>query len=119
MLTLLPKVIGKSRAAELIYSGRLLSADDVVAWGLASRVVDDDQLLDAGLAFAAEVAAKSPLAVANVKRVMNRLWSDNGSVEAGARFEAEADEFYCLTSHDAYEGLEAFAAKRAPKFKGR
>lgn len=119
VLTLLPRIIGKSRAAELIYSGRLLSAADAVEWGLASRVVDDEVLLNAGLQFASEVAAKSPLAVANVKRVMNRLWSDNGSVDAGARFEAEADEFYCLTSHDAYEGLEAFAEKRKPKFKGR
>lgn len=119
VLTLLPRVIGKSRAAELIFSGEFLSAERAVEWGLASRVVADDALLDEGLAFARRVAEKSPLAVANAKHVMNTLWADNGSVEASLRFELERDAFYCLTSHDAPEGLDAFSAKRKPRFKGR
>jgi enoyl-CoA hydratase len=65
------------------------------------------------------VAAKSPLAVANAKQVAHQLWSDNGSVDAGLRFELERDAYYCLTSHDAPEGLQAFADKRPPKFTGR
>ena len=119
VLTLLPRAIGRARAVELVLSGRLLPAAEAVEWGLASRVVPDDELLDAGLAFAAEVAAKSPLAVANAKRVMHDLWADNGSVEAGLRHELEVDAYYCLTSHDAPEGLEAFAEKRTPRFEGR
>jgi enoyl-CoA hydratase/carnithine racemase len=119
VLTLLPRAIGKARAMELLLSGRFLSADEAVAWGLASRCVPDDQLLEAGLAFAREVAAKSPLAVANAKTVAHQLWSDNGSVDAGLRFELERDAYYCLTSHDAPEGLQAFADKRQPKFTGR
>jgi enoyl-CoA hydratase/carnithine racemase len=119
VLTLLPRVIGKSRAAELMFSGQFLSADQAVEWGLANRVVADDALLDEGLAFARSVAEKSPLAVANAKHVMNTLWADNGSVEAGLRFELERDAFYCLTSHDAPEGLLAFSEKRKPRFKGR
>ena len=67
----------------------------------------------------AEVAAKSPLAVAHAKQVMNELWADNGSVEAGLRYELERDVYYCLTSHDAAEGLAAFAEKRPPRFLGR
>ncbi|TML14572.1 MAG: hypothetical protein E6G39_08200 [Actinobacteria bacterium] len=86
---------------------------------MANRVVADDALLNEGLAFARSVAEKSPLAVANAKRVMNTLWADNGSVEAGLRFELERDAFYCLTSHDAPEGLLAFSEKRKPRFKGR
>ena len=105
VLTLLPRVIGKSRAAELIFSGDFLSAEQAVEWGLASRVVADDALLDEGLAFARRVADKSPIAVANAKQVMNALWADNGSVDAGLRFELERDVYYCLTSHDAPEGL--------------
>jgi enoyl-CoA hydratase/carnithine racemase len=119
VLTLLPRVIGRSRAAELLFSGRFLTAEEAVQWGLASRCVPDDQLLDAGLDFAREVAVKSPLAVANAKQVMNQLWADNGSVDAGLRYELERDAFYCLTSHDGPEGLAAFAEKRPPRFEGR
>jgi len=119
VLTLLPRAIGRARAAELVFSGRLLSARECVDWGLASRVVPDAELLDEGLAFATEVAAKSPLAVANAKGVMHDLWADNGSVEAGLRYELERDVYYCLTSHDAPEGLVAFSEKRPPRFEGR
>jgi enoyl-CoA hydratase/carnithine racemase len=119
VLTLLPRAIGKARAMELMMSGRLLSATEAVEWGIASRCVPDNELLDAGLAFAREVAVKSPLAVANAKQVMHQLWSDNGSVDAGLRFELERDAYYCLTSHDAPEGLRAFADKRPPRFTGR
>jgi enoyl-CoA hydratase/carnithine racemase len=119
VLTLLPRTIGRARAAELIFSGTFLSASEALQWGLVSRSVPDDELLPSGLSFAAEVAAKSPLAVANAKRVMNRLWADNGGVDAGLRYEAEVDAYYCLTSHDAPEGLAAFAEKRTPRFTGR
>jgi enoyl-CoA hydratase/carnithine racemase len=119
VLTLLPRVIGKSRAAELILSGEFLDADTAVEWGLASRVVADDMLVAEGMAFAGRVAEKSPLAIANAKHVMNTLWADNGSVDAALRFELERDAFYCLTSHDAPEGLAAFSEKRKPRFRGR
>jgi enoyl-CoA hydratase/carnithine racemase len=119
VLTLLPRAIGRAKAAELIFSGRLLSADEAVEWGLASRCVPDGELLTAGLDFAREVAAKSPLAVANAKWVMNQLWADNGSVDAGLRYELERDAYYCLTSADAPEGLAAFAERRPPRFEGR
>jgi len=119
VLTLLPRAIGRARAVELMLSGRFLSAEEAQEWGLVSRVVPDDELVDAGLAFAREVAAKSPLAVANAKTVIHQLWSDNGSVEAGLRLELERDALYCLTSHDAPEGLAAFSEKRAPRFEGR
>jgi enoyl-CoA hydratase len=119
VLTLLPRAIGRARATELMLSGRLLPAAEAVEWGLASRVVPDDGLLDAGLAFAAEVAVKSPLAVANAKELITTLWAENGSVAEGLAVELERDVDYCLTSHDAPEGLAAFAEKRAPRFEGR
>jgi enoyl-CoA hydratase len=119
VLTLLPRAIGRARAIELLLSGRFLSAREAVEWGLASSCVPDAELLDAGLGFAREVAVKSPLAVANAKQVTHQLWAENGSVDAGLALELERDAYYCLTSHDAPEGLLAFAEKRAPRFEGR
>ena len=119
VLTLLPRAIGRERAMELILTGRFLSSEECVEWGLANRVVDDDRLLDEGLELAKGIAAKSPLAVANAKHVLHANWADNVPVDAGLRFELERDAYYCLTSHDAPEGLNAFAEKRTPKFKGR
>ena len=119
VLTLLPRAVGRQRASELILSGRFLDADEAVEWGLAARVVDDDGLLHAGLELARGIAQKSPLAVANAKEVLDTVWSENGSVDAGLRLERDRDVHYCLTSHDVHEGLVAFAEKRRPRFKGR
>lgn len=119
VLTLLPRAIGRAKAMELMLTGRLLGAAEAEEWGLVSRVVDDDALLRTGLEFATDIAAKSPLAVANAKQVMHRIWSESGSVDAGLELELTADAYYCLTSHDAPEGLAAFAEKRPPRFEGR
>ena len=119
VLTLLWRAVGRARATELMLSGRLLDAEEAAAWGLVSRVVDDDALLAEGLALVAGIAAKSPLAVANAKQVMHQLWAGGGSVDAGLAVELEADVEYCLSSFDAPEGLAAFAEKRPPRFEGR
>lgn len=119
VLTLLPRMIGRARASELVLSGRFLDAAEAVEYGLASRVVPDDRLLDAGLELSRSIAAKSPLAVANAKEIMHRNWAGGGSVESGLALERERNSFYCLTSDDAREGLEAFASKRTPRFTGR
>jgi enoyl-CoA hydratase/carnithine racemase len=119
VLTLLPRAVGRARANELIFSGRFLDATEAVDWGLASRTVDDDMLLDTGVELAAGIAEKSPLAVANAKHVLQSLWSANTTVDDGLRIERERNDEYCLTSHDAREGLEAFAEKRRPRFEGR
>lgn len=118
VLTLLPRFVGVARARELVLSGRFLDAEEAVAWGLVSRVVDDGALLGVGLELAATIAAKSPLAVANAKEVMQSVWAGALAVDDGLRLERERNAFYCLTSNDAREGLEAFAAKRRPRFTG-
>jgi len=119
VLTLLHRAVGRAKATELMLTGRLLDADEACAWGLVSRVVADDELMAEGLALAALIAVKSPLAVANAKQTMHRIWADNASVDAGLELELAVDAYYCLTSHDAPEGLAAFADKRAPEFEGR
>jgi enoyl-CoA hydratase/carnithine racemase len=119
VLTLLPRAIGRGRALELIFSGRFLDADEAVHWGLANRVVDDERLLDEGLELARGIAEKSPLAVQNAKQVLHAIWAGHVAVDSGLRAERDANAEYALHSHDAREGLEAFAEKRAPRFEGR
>jgi enoyl-CoA hydratase/carnithine racemase len=119
VLTLLPRVVGLQRASELIFSGRFLSADEAVEWGLAVRSVEDGALLESGLDFARQVAAKSPLALANAKSVLQELWAANGDLSSGLRLELDRNSAYCLTSEDAPEGLQAFLEKRPPRFHGR
>ncbi|MFA5885842.1 MAG: enoyl-CoA hydratase/isomerase family protein [Acidimicrobiia bacterium] len=119
VLTLLPRTIGRERAAELIFTGRLLDADEAAAWGLVNRVVADEALLVTGLELARSIAGKSPLGLANAKEVLQSVWTDNGPESAGLRFERDRNNVYCLTSADAREGLQAFAEKRPPRFTGR
>jgi enoyl-CoA hydratase/carnithine racemase len=119
VLTLLPRVIGLQRASELIFSGRFLSAEEAVDWGLAIRCVEDVELFENGMTFARQVATKSPLSVANAKAVLQGLWATNGDLSSGLRFERERNAYYCLTSEDAPEGLQAFLEKRSPRFRGR
>lgn len=119
VLTLLPRVVGPARARELIFSGRMLAAEEAAEWGLVSKVVADDRLIDAGIAFGKEVAAKSPLAVANAKRVLNAAFWEGTGICAGLRLEREVTARYCLTSSDAPEGLRAFTEKRRPRFTGQ
>jgi enoyl-CoA hydratase/carnithine racemase len=118
-LTLIPRAIGAQRARELIFSGRILPADEALEWNLVSKVVPDDELIAAGLEFSELVSRMSPLAVRNVKFVINESLETGLGVGAQMRLELERAARYNLTSHDAAEGLIAFSDKRKPEFKGR
>lgn len=119
VLAMLPHAIGIARARELVFTGRLLSAAEALEWGLVNRVVADDQLLPTGLHIAAEMAKKSPLALANAKGVINGGFWHGSGLHDSLRLEREVTLRYCLTSEDAPEGLIAFADKRPPRFVGR
>jgi len=119
VLTLLARLIGIAKASELVMTGRLLDAETASQWGLVSRVVPDDELRAEAMKLASEIAVKSPLAVANAKDVMNTIWAQNLSVDSGLRVELDRNALYCLTSHDAPEGLAAFSEKRPPRFTGQ
>lgn len=67
-------MIGWDKAAQLIFTGRTLNADESLAWGLATEVVDDGQELARARALAAEIAANAPLAVQAAKRMMRMGW---------------------------------------------
>lgn len=119
VLTMLPRLVGPARARELIVTGRLLRADEALAWGLVSRVVPDGELLSAATELTRDVLKKSPLALAEAKQTLNAVFFAGADVPAALRLEREVTARYCLTSEDAPEGLDAFAAKRAPRWAGR
>ncbi len=113
----LPRQINPNFAREIIFTGKFFEADECLRRGLVNRVVPDDQLLDAGLEFANIVATKSPLAVKNMKHVCNRGLTMR--LDDALLLEMRVTHHYCLTSHDSYEGLQAFAEKRKPRFAGK
>jgi enoyl-CoA hydratase/3-hydroxyacyl-CoA dehydrogenase len=108
----LPRLVGTSKALEMNLIGDPVLADEAFELGLASRVVDDHELLDTALMWARKLAAQAPLAVAQIKRV-----SANGDLDAGVEAEKAAFAQVFATS-DAKEGIAAFLGKRAPHFTG-
>jgi enoyl-CoA hydratase/carnithine racemase len=113
----LPRSILPPKARELLFTGKLLSADEACEWGLVNKVVPDDQLMDAGLEFANMVASKSPLGIGIIKEVCNSGLEMR--LEDALHLEIEKVVHYCTHNRDSHEGLVAFSEKRQPKFEGR
>jgi enoyl-CoA hydratase/3-hydroxyacyl-CoA dehydrogenase len=108
----LPRLVGASKALEMNLIGDPILADEAFELGLASRLVDDHELLDTALAWARKLAAQAPLAVAQIKRV-----SAAGDLDEGIAAEKQAFA-EVFTSADGKEGIAAFLGKRAPRFTG-
>ena len=112
----LPRLVGHGRAMLLNLTGEFIDAETAYAWGLVEKVVPVQELEDAALEVAGQIAAQSPHAVA-VLRELARTTRDL-PLEEGLR--READGFVrCLRSEDGAEGVAAFIEKRAPTFTGR
>lgn len=112
----LPRAIGKAKAMDLCLSGRVLDADEADRYGLVSRVVDDDRLLDETMALATTIAGFSRPALAAIKEAVNR--ADESALTEGILFERR--QLYArFASDDAHEGMHAFLEKRPPTFGHR
>jgi len=112
----LPRLVGKGHANELVFSGKIIDAEEAGRIGLVNRVVLHDQLLEECLSLAQMISAKSPVAVRLSKESVN-----NGvemDLDKGCAYELDLFSL-CFTSSDQKEGMEAFLEKRAPKFTGK
>jgi enoyl-CoA hydratase len=114
---LLPRLIGASRAWELMLTGRVIDSAEADHIGLVTRVVDDDALLDSALETAALIAANSPWGVRMTKEV---AWSqlEVGSLQAGIDLENRTQIMSSFTE-DMREAMAAFLEKRPPSYEGR
>lgn len=112
----LTKAVGKSKAMELILSGRFLSAEEAHFYGLVSKVVPVEMVLQETLTLAKEIAALSPVAVQLAKEAVNRSFETQ--LDEGLAFERK--NFYLtFASEDQKEGMKAFIEKRKARYTGK
>lgn len=112
----LARVVGMARARELIFSGRMISAEQAYEYGLVNKVVPADQLLMEVMSVAKEIAANGLVAVGLAKHAMNV----GGGKEFDKGLGLERENFSkCFKSDDRLEGMTAFLEKRKPNFKGK
>ncbi len=112
---MLPRIIGHGRAAELLYTGRFMAADEAERWGFYSRVVDPESLQEAALALARELASGPTFAHGMTKAALHQEWA-MGIDEA---LEAEAQtQAICMQTGDFARAYRAFIARERPAFEG-
>jgi enoyl-CoA hydratase/carnithine racemase len=115
-LARLAQLVGRERAAELLFTGRRIDASEAARIGLVTRVVPHDDLLDSAFELAAAIAENPPLAVAKLKaglrRALDPEWDDLGRWVSASLAEL-------FKTEDHREGVQAFLDKRDPVYHGR
>ena len=113
--TLLPRLIGLSRAADLLYTGRVVGGEEAAAFGFHNRLVEPDRLLEEAHALAQSLADGPTFGHAMTKTMLWQEWSSG----LGESIEAEAQaQAICMQTNDFERAYKAFAAKGKPVFEG-
>ena len=112
---ILPRLIGQGRAAELLYTGRAMSADEGERWGFFNRLVDADKLAAAAQQLADSLAAGPTFAHGVTKAQLHKEW-DMG-VDEAIESEAQAQAI-CMQTEDFHRAYHAFVARQKPVFEG-
>ncbi|MDH4148295.1 MAG: enoyl-CoA hydratase-related protein [Acidimicrobiia bacterium] len=113
---LLPRLVGSSKAAELLFTARTVGADEALTLGLVSEVVDAGQLTERALGLAGEIAANAPLAVRAIKRMLRMGATENLEDHVHRQFLALLP---LVRTKDFAEGMRSFVERRPPDFQGR
>ncbi|WP_310621222.1 enoyl-CoA hydratase family protein [Flexibacterium corallicola] len=112
---MLPRLIGQGRAAELLYTGRTMSAEEGLSWGFYNRLVSAEELSGEALRLAEKIAAGPGFGHMMTKTMLGQEWSM--SLEQAIEAEAQAQAI-CMQSADFERAFKAFVAKEIPVFKG-
>jgi enoyl-CoA hydratase/carnithine racemase len=112
---ILPRIIGQGRAAELLYTGRNMTADEGERWGFFNRLMAPESLFEEAEKMARDLVAGPNFAHGMTKNQLNLEW--NMSLESAIEAEAQAQAI-CMQTRDFTRAYEAFVAKTTPKFEG-
>lgn len=112
----LPRVVGPSKAAELLFTGDVITADEALEIGLVSRVTSPDELIPVARAMAEKIAKNPPIAMRYMKEGLRR--SVHASMEDMGAY-VGSSLAYLFTTEDHREGALSFVERREPVFKGR
>jgi enoyl-CoA hydratase/carnithine racemase len=112
---ILPRIIGQGRAAELLYTGRPMSAEEGLTWGFFNRLLAPEELLSAATSFATGIATGPTFAHAMTKKMLHEEW--NMPIDLALDAEAEAQAL-CMQTADFRRAYQAFVAKQKPRFEG-
>ena len=113
--TLLPRVIGQGRAAELLYTGRTMIAEEGLNWGFFNALYMSDEVLLKAQAMADQLASGPTFAHAMTKKLLHQEWAMG--LDEAIETEAEAQAI-CMQTKDFRRAYEAFVAKQRPVFQG-
>lgn len=112
----LPRLIGRAKAKELIFTGDMISAEEAANIGLVNRIVPQEQLLEESRKLGGRILKHGPVAVRLAKTAINRGTEMN--LDDGLAYEIETVSL-AFSTEDKAEGMNAFVEKRKPDFKGR
>ena len=113
--TLLPRMIGQGRAAELLYTGRAMSAEEGLAWGFFNALAPDQGALSMALECGRRIADGPTFAHAMTKKLLHQEWAMG--LDEAIEHEAEAQAI-CMRTEDFQRAYRAFSAKAKPMFEG-